>query len=146
MDFISAVLIIFIVLETSNVVMLYFIPGTKKGNAMGTFKSYKKYKDNKEIFPLVSYLVNWVAGTKLIFIVLLIGVVILGTPEIKIFSVVGLILSVSTFYIKLYPAIKKMDSNNHITPKGYSKTLGIMIAIFILLFIIALVLFLLFQF
>ncbi|MBU8913475.1 MAG: hypothetical protein KOO61_05580 [Spirochaetales bacterium] len=58
---------------------------------------------------------------------------------------VALILSVLTFYWRLYPAIRKMDEDGLITPKGYSKTLAIMIASFVGLFLLALLAHLIFQ-
>ena len=145
MDIISIILTVFVVLEVSNVIMLYFVPGTTKGNGMGAFVTYEKVKKDPEVYALVDYLINWVAGTKLIFILLLIGIIILGTPLIKIFSICALIVSVATFYFRLYPSIKKMDRDNLIKPKGYSKTLGLMIGIFIFMFIIALIFFLIFN-
>ncbi len=138
MDILSIVIIVFLVLELLNVLMLYNTPGTKKGNGLGVFKAYEKSKEDPEIYEFVSYLINWVAGTKLIFIVLLIGVIITGSPSTKVFSVIALIFSIMTFFSRLYPSIKKMDKDNLIAPTGYSKTLAIMIATFITVFAISL--------
>lgn len=142
MNILTVVLMIFIVLETANIFMLYFTPGTRRGNGMGVFNAYEKSKTNSEIYPLVSYLINWVAGTKLIFISLLIVIVILGNDTIKLVSIGALILSISSFYWRLYPIIKSLDKKKQISPEGYSKTLGVMIAGFISIFLIAAVLFL----
>lgn len=141
MNILSIAIILFAVLETLNVIMLYFTPGTRRGNGVGVFNGYEKSKEDPEVHALVMYLINWVAGTKLIFIVLLVIILITGSSTTKVFSALGLILSISTFYWRLYPAIKSMDRRGEITPQGYSKTLGIMIAGFIGVFIIALVLF-----
>ncbi|MBI9106827.1 MAG: hypothetical protein JEZ04_08775 [Spirochaetales bacterium] len=140
MDILSIVIIMFCVLETSNILMLYFTPGTRRGNGMGVFNAYEKSKADPDIHALVRYLINWVAGTKLIFIALLIVILFTGSPATKIFSVVALILSILTFFWRLYPAIKGQDKEGHITPAGYSKTLGIMIAGFVVIFSIALIL------
>ena len=126
MDILSIVIIIFLVLETSNVLMLYFTPGTSRGNGLGVFNAYEKSKKDPEVHTLVKYLINWVAGTKLIFIVLLIVVLITGNINTKIFSVVALIFSILTYFWRLHPIIKKMDLEGQITPTGYSKTLGMM--------------------
>lgn len=142
MNVLSVVLMIFVVLESSNIIMLYFTPGTRRGNGMGVFNAYEKSKSNPEIYPLVNYLINWVAGTKLIFVLLLLIIVFLGNDTIKLVSIVALILSISSFYWRLYPIIKSMDKEGQITPEGYSKTLGIMIAGFIGIFVIGVVLFL----
>lgn len=142
MNVLSVVLMIFVVLESSNIIMLYFTPGTRRGNGMGVFNAYEKSKSNPEIYPLVNYLINWVAGTKLIFVLLLLIIVFLGNDTIKLVSIVALILSISSFYWRLYPIIKSMDKEGQITPEGYSKTLGIMITGFIGIFVIGVVLFL----
>lgn len=138
MDILSIVIIIFLILETSNVFMLYFMPQTRKGNGLGVFDAYEKSKENPEVHALVKYLINWIAGTKLIFIALLIVILFTGNPQTIFFSVLALILSILTFFWRLYPAIKSMDAANQITPKGYSKTLGYMIFGFIIVFSIAL--------
>ena len=141
MDILSIAIIIFLVLEASNVVMLFFAPGTRRGNGLGVFKAYEKSKEDIDVHDLVKYLINWIAGTKLIFIALLIVILITGNSTTKILSIVALIISISTFYWRLYPEIKKMDRANQITPKGYSRTLAFMITGFILVFIVALILY-----
>jgi len=96
-NILSLVIIIFLVLETMNVLTLYFAPGTSRGNGLG------------------------------VFIALLIVILIFGNDTLKVYSVVALIISISTFYWRLYPAIKKLDNNDQLSPKGYARTLGIMI-------------------
>jgi len=138
-DILSIVLIAFGFLELLNVLMLYLSPGTRRGNGVGVFTAYEKSKSDPEVHALVNYLVNWVAGTKLIFIVLLIGIIITGSDATKVFSVIALIFSILTFFSRLYPGIRRMDEAGQITPQGYSFTLGVMIISFIAVFIIALV-------
>jgi hypothetical protein len=139
MNIISIVLVLFIVLESSNVLLLYFFPESKKGNGVGIFKALEKSKSNPEVYALIKYLINWVAGTKLIFIALLAVIIAVGNKATQLYSLVALIISVATFFWRLYPLIKAMDANNEIAPKGYSKTLAIMIAAFIAVFTLALV-------
>lgn len=139
MSILSIVIIVFLVLETSNVLMLYFTPGTKMGNGIGVFNAYEKSKKDPEVHKLVKYLINWVAGTKLIFIALLIVILIKGNEETILLSVIALIISIFTFFWRLYPIIRNMDKADQISPKGYSKTLGYMIAGFIIIFSVALV-------
>jgi hypothetical protein len=127
MDVLTIVILIFLALETSNVFMLYFIPETKKGNAIGVFNAYEKSKADPEVHALVRYLINWVAGTKIIFIALLIVIILTGSAQTIFLSTVALIISILTFFWRLYPMIKLMDKSNQISPKGYSKTLGLMI-------------------
>jgi hypothetical protein len=119
--------------------MLYFTPGTRRGNGLGVFNAYENSKADPEIHKLIKYLINWVAGTKLIFLALLVVILITGDSTTKLFSVIALIVSIFTFYWRLYPAIKDLDNSGGISPKGYSKTLGIMIAGFIGMFILAII-------
>lgn len=140
MNPLSIAIIVFIILETMNIALLYFAPSSKKGNGVGVFNAFEKSKDYPEIHSFIKYLVNWVAGTKLIFIALLIVVLITGTDQTKLFAVGALILSILSFYWRLYPAIRAMDNEGQISPKGYSRTLFVMISVFIAGFTIALAL------
>lgn len=137
MKLLSIVIAVFLVLETLNIIMLYFTPGTRRGNGMGAFQAYEKAKKDPEIFRLVQYLVNWVAGTKLIFITLLSVILIFGDQKTRFFSLIALILSVSTFFWRLYPLIRSMDADGLVSPRGYSRTLALMIAGFLLIFVTA---------
>ncbi len=140
MDILAIAIILFAVLETSNIIMLYFTPGTKRGNGAGVFNAYEKSKSDPETHALIRYLINWVAGTKLIFIALLVVILFTGSYLTRICSVGSLILSISSYFWRLHPLIKKMDNDGYITPRGYSKTLGIMILCFMLVFIAAFIL------
>jgi hypothetical protein len=115
-------------MEILNIITLYFKPGSKISNAVGVFKAWEKSKNDPEIHDFVKYLVFWVAGTKLIFILLIIVILIFGDPITQSISIIALIISTATFYWKLFPLIRKMDKVNQIEPKGYSIVLGIMIA------------------
>ena len=130
------IILAFIFLELSNVVMLYFAPGSKKANAIGVFDSWEKSKQYPEIHEFVKYLVYWVAGSKLIFIFLLIGILIFGEREIQQFSLIALAVATLSFYWRLFPLIRKMDMRGEISPKNYSVILGIMIFVFIIAFLI----------
>lgn len=140
MEILSIAISIFILLELSNVIILYFKPDSKLGNGVAVFNAWEKSKSDPEMHSFIEYLVYWVAGTKLIFIVLLIVILLTGSDTTKLLSVVALILSIASFYWKLYPIIKQLDEKNEITPKGYSKTLGIMIGTFIAVFCVVLAL------
>jgi hypothetical protein len=136
-DVLSVVLIGFGTLELLNVLTLYLAPGSRRGNALGVFRAYERSKADPEVHALVSYLIDWVAGTKLIFIVLLIGILITGSPATKVFSAIALMFSILTFYSRLYPAITKMDHAGQVVPRGYSRTLAAMIAGFVVVFGVA---------
>lgn len=132
---IKITIIAFMVLELSNIIALYFKPDFKFANAVGMFNAWEKAKEDTGIHDFVRYLVNWVAGTKLIFIALLTVILIVGNNETLIYSLAALIASIITFYFGLFPLIRKMDKRDEITPKNYSITLAIMITTFIIAFL-----------
>ncbi len=138
MGILSIAIVVFVLLEITNVVTLYFFPGSRIANGLGVFNAWEKSKSDPEIHQLVRYLVNWVAGTKLIFIALLIVILFTADNSTKIYTTITLIISILSFFWRLFPAIRNMDRNNQITPVGYSKTLGIMIFCFVAGFCLAL--------
>lgn len=142
MSVLTIVIMCFIVLESLNVMILYFKPESTKGNGVGVFNAYESSKQYPEIHRLIQYLIYWIAGTKVIFIVLLVVILLTGTVTTKIWTVVALILSIGTFFWRLFPLIRQMDKKGEITPKGYAKTLGWMIAGFMAVFTVTLVLYL----
>jgi len=133
MNLLSIVIIGFLLLEASNVVALYFFPGSKYANAIGIFKAWEKSKADPEIHDFVKYLVNWIAGTKLIFISLLVVILILADDRTLFFSGIALVISIATFFWRLFPLVRAMDQNGQIEPKNYSLALGWMITGFILI-------------
>jgi len=127
----------FILLELSNVAALYFAPGSKYANAVGVFSAWEKSKQYPEIHDLVKYLVYWVAGTKLIFLLLLTVIIIFADAETQRISVMALIVAILSFYWRLFPLIRKMDQSGQIEPKNYSIVLGGMIFVFVTVLLIA---------
>jgi hypothetical protein len=126
----------FMLLEFSNVLALYFRKDSQMANSVGVFNAYEKSKSDSEMHNFVNYLVNWVAGTKLIFLALLTVIILFGTAMMQFWALWALMLSISTFYWKLYPLVKKMDSDSQLAIKGYSRTLGVMISAFIIVFLV----------
>ncbi|MFC1678170.1 hypothetical protein ACFLZ9_00355 [Patescibacteria group bacterium] len=137
MTILYIVVIAFILLEISNVLAMYFIPGTKFANSVGVFNAWDKSKKDPEVHSLVKYLVNWVAGTKLIFILLLIVMLYSEDATAKFSALIVLATTSALFYWRLFPLIRKMDKNGEIQPRGYSKTLGLMILVLIIAFLVA---------
>lgn len=137
----ALLILLFVALELSNVLLLYFMPGTKKGNGVGVFNAYEKSKADPDVHNLIRYLIYWVAGTKLIFIALLIVIAFVGNHELLTYSTIALCISITSYYWKLDPLIRSIDKSNGISPKGYSKTLRIMITAFILIFVVAILYF-----
>ncbi|MBN2047905.1 MAG: hypothetical protein JW750_08695, partial [Anaerolineaceae bacterium] len=103
MTVITMVLVVFILMETSNIFMLYFVPGTRLGNGVGVFNAWEKSKADPEVHQFVRYLVYWVAGTKLIFIVLLVVILLTAGAATKLWAVGVLIVSIFSFFWKLFP-------------------------------------------
>jgi len=136
-NFLRIVTIGFLVLEAANVATLYFFPGSKYANGVGVFNAWEKSKSDPEIHSFVKYLVNWVAGTKLIFILLLIVILYVADDRTLVFTGIALVISIASFFWRLFPLIRKMDRENQIDPKNYSAVLGWMIAVFILVFLAA---------
>jgi len=131
------VILAFVLLETSNVLALYFAPGSKRANAVGMFTAWETSKQYPEIHEFVRYLVYWVAGAKLIFLLLLTGIALLGDLNQQRLSLLALAVGTLSFYWRLFPLIRKLDRAGQIEPRNYSTTLGIMIAALILLFLLA---------
>jgi hypothetical protein len=126
-------------MEASNIITLYFFPGSKFANGVGVFKAWEKSKQDPELHDFVSYLVNWVAGTKLIIILLLIAILLTTRGQSLVFTGIAMAVSIASFFWRLFPLIRKMDRNDQIEPKNYSATLGWMISIFIASFLAAIV-------
>lgn len=139
MGILSIAVVIFIVLETVNVITLYFWPGSRLANGVGVFDAWEKSKSDPHLHQFVRYLVFWVAGTKLIFIALLLVILLAAGESTRLLTVVALIASILSFFWRLFPIIRTLDAAGQITPAGYSKGLGFMIAGFIGLFALALV-------
>ena len=76
MTILSIAIIIFMALELTNVVTLYFWPGSRLANGVGVFDAWEKSKADPALHQFVRYLVFWVAGTKLIFIALLLVILL----------------------------------------------------------------------
>ncbi len=137
MSLVLIIIGIFLILELSNVLTMYLKPGSTKANAVGIFTAWEKSQQDPEIHSFVKYLVWWVAGTKLIFISLMVVILLFADPINRSFAIIALILSTATFYVKLFPLIRSMDRESQLVTKGYSKMIGIMILIFILAFVVA---------
>ena len=75
------------------------------------------------------------AGTKLIFILLLIVILFTADGQTLIPTGAALVLSIGSFFWRLFPLIRRMDRDDQIEPKDYSAVLGWMILAFILVFL-----------
>ena len=138
MDILSIAIIIFCIMESANVLILYFAPDSKLGNGVAIFDSWEEAKKDEPMNLFAYYMVYWVAGVKLIFIFLLLVILFTGTEITRMWAVIAMILSIATYFWKLHPIIKKLDDMGQITPKNYSKSLGWMIMGFLIMFSVAL--------
>lgn len=141
MDILSITIIIFCVMEFANVLILYFKPNSKLGNGVAVFDNFSDANKDEAMNLFIHYMVYWVAGVKLIFIFLLLVILFTGDEITKIWGVIAMILSIATYFWRLHPIIKKLDKMGKITPKGYSKTLGLMISGFMLMFTLGLIIY-----
>ncbi len=146
MDILDVSIILFVMMESANVCILYFAPDSKLGNGVAVFNGFSAAKQDENTNLFVSYMINWVAGAKLIFIALLLVILLTGNEATKFGSVVVMIFSIFTYFFRLHPIISKLDENDEITPKGYSRTLYNMILGFIMMFGCALVVYIYSQF
>lgn len=128
-------------MELGNVLILYFMPDLKLGNGVAVFDSQNEVKEDKVLNLFSHYMAYWVAGVKLIFIFLLIVVLLTGTEITRVWAVVAMILSIATYFWRLHPIIKELDKMGKITSKGYSKTLGLMITEFLIMFSLSLIIY-----
>jgi hypothetical protein len=137
MNILTAVTIGFLTLEAANVITLYFFPGSKYANGVGVFNAWEKSKGDPEMHDFVKYLVNWVAGTKLIFILLLIVILYTVDEKSLVWMGVAMIISILSFFWRLFPLIRKMGRRGEINPKTYPVVLGWMIFAFVSIYLVA---------
>jgi hypothetical protein len=135
--FAKIIIVAFMIFEFSNVLALYFAPGSKYANAVGVFSAWEKSKQDPEVHDFVRYLVYWVAGAKLIFLFLLGVIILFGSSDLQRMSLLALSLATLSFYWRLFPLIRKLDQNGQIKPKNYSIVIAVMIAVFIVFFALA---------
>ncbi len=125
---------VFITLELSNILIMYFKPQFKYGNSMNTFDSFEDSKTDEASYLFAKYMTNWVANCKLIFIGLLFVIALIGDIVLLRFAVGSMVISIGIYFITLHPIIVKLDKLGKINPKGYSKTLAFMIIAFMAMF------------
>ncbi len=143
MNVLQITITLFLVLESLNILVLYTNPSTKKGNGVGIFKVIHDLDHEERVYPLVKYLITWVANAKLIFVALGIVVVVFGDETIQLYASIAFVFSILIFYVTLYPILVQLDKKGELTPKGYSKTLAIMILVFVLIFVVGIAIYLL---
>ena len=136
MTFLIMVMIGFLLLEISNVFVLFFRPDSRQVHGMGMFPAWEKLKSDPDIHNLMRYLTIWVAGSKLILVALFIVMLIWGDKQLITIAGFALVISMLPFYFGLFPAMKKIDKSDQVVPKGFSMRLGFTITVLILALLI----------
>ena len=124
MSILSVTILVFIIMESANVAILYFWPGSRPGNGVGVFNAFHN-SCSEEQRLLTSYLVNRVAGVKLIFIFLLTVILFIGTEQVKLWAAVAIILSIAAYFRRLHPVIKEAGCYGLHYAKGLFQGAGV---------------------
>jgi hypothetical protein len=132
-------MLVFAFVETLNMLELYFMRDKSVFNGVSIFKGWEKSKTDPEVYEFVQYLINWLAGVKLIVLALVVILVFTASERTLILSAIVLVIAVASFYWRLYPMIRKMDNGGNIQPGGRSRQLGLMVACLEFVFIVAIV-------
>ena len=128
---------LFLLAEVGNVLTLYVAPGSTYGNGVGVFAGWEASQEDPDLGPFVRYLVYWVAGTKVIFIALWLVILLTAGPDTQFWASVVMVPAIATFYWRLFPIVRGLDRRGQVTPSGYSKVLGWMIAAMLVAFVVA---------
>jgi hypothetical protein len=131
------VILIFILLESANVLTLYFFPESRYANGLGVFHAWEKSKADPEMQRFTRYMANWVAGTKLIFLFLLAVILWTGSEETLRLTSAVMALTIAVFFWRMFPLAKQMGRAGELSPAGYDRLLGWMIAGMIAAFVLA---------
>lgn len=140
MNILQIVIIVFLVLETLNIIVLYSNPRMKQGNGVGIFKVLDNIDQEGQVYQLIKYLTTWIANAKVIFVALGITIVIFGDETVQLHAALAFVFSILMFYVTLYPILNKLDKEGNISPSGYSKTLAYTILSFVATFIVGIIL------
>lgn len=131
------IILIFILLESANVLALYFFPESRYANSVGVFHAWEKSKADPGMHRFARYMVNWVAGTKLIFLLLLVVILLTGNEQTLRLTSAAMALAIASFFGRLFPLVRQMGREHEITPTNYDRMLGWMIGAMVAAFILA---------
>lgn len=127
MSAIQVSLIVIMAVEVLSVLELYFLQDRCIFNGVAMFKICVLAREDPDLFGMVRYLVNWIAGVKLIVIGLL-GVIVLTAPENTIlYAAISLVITIASFFWRMFPAVRKFDDAGLIEPAGRARMLGWMV-------------------
>ena len=127
MSAIQVTLLVFVLIEILSIMELYFMQDRCVFNGASVFSGWEISKEVPEVHGMVRYLVNWVAGMKLIVVGLLSVLVFTAPAQILLYCAIAMVAAISSFFWRLYPQIRKYDQAGLVEPQGRSKKLGIMV-------------------
>jgi len=128
MNAIQVTLLVFVIIESLNMLELYFFQDNCMFNGASIFSGWEKSKTDPEIHALVRYLVNWLAGIKMIVIGLVLVLIFMVPESTTLLGAIALVATVSSFYWRLSPMLRAADNAGQVTPRGHSKRLNLMVA------------------
>ncbi|MBT7988865.1 MAG: hypothetical protein HN769_03180 [Anaerolineae bacterium] len=98
-----------------------------KFNGACIFSSWEKSKADPEVHMLMRYLVNWLAGVKMIVIALVLVLVFTAPESTLILAAIALVITIASFYWRLYPLLRTADKAGQLSPRGHAKRLSVML-------------------
>lgn len=128
MNAIQITLLVFVGIEALNMLELYFLQDNCRFNGACIFSGWEKSKEDPEVHALMRYLVNWLAGVKMIVIGLVLVLIFTAPEKTLLLAAVALVITIGSFYWRLFPSLRTADKAGQIQSKGHSKRLGIMVA------------------
>ena len=127
MSAIQVTLLVIASVEVLSVLELYFMQDRCIFNGVAMFKVCVLARKDPDLFGMVRYLVNWVAGVKLIVIGLIVVIVFTAPANTILYAAISMIFTIASFFWRMFPMSRKFDEAGLIEPKGRSKMLGIMV-------------------
>jgi hypothetical protein len=145
MNAIQVTLLVIVAVEFLSVLELYFMQDRCIFNGIAMFKVCEaarqdpdlfglvRYLTNwvarqdPDLFGLVRYLTNWVAGMKLIVIGLVAVIVFTAPDQTILLAALTMVITVASFFWRMFPAVRFFDKMGQIEPKGRSNVLGLMV-------------------
>jgi hypothetical protein len=121
-------MLVMVAIEAFSILELYFMQDRCMFNGAAMFSGWEISKEVPEVHEMVRYLVNWVAGMKMIVFGLLSVLALTAPAQTLLYSGVALVLAISSFFWRMFPLVRKFDTNGFIKPKGRARTLGAMVA------------------
>jgi hypothetical protein len=128
MNAIRISLVVFAVIETLNMLELYFMQDNCFFNGICLFSGWEKSKENPEVHSLMRYLLNWLAGMKMLVVGLVLVLIFTAPNPTLLLAAASMVITIGSFYWRMYPMISKADDDGLIKRKGRSRMLGTMVA------------------